>query len=116
MNDREIACRGGSSSRGKRLRGRHLALVVALLTLGVAAFPAAALAFQPFIAVAPSATPSMTSASLNASIYPYGSETHYHWDLGTSTSYGTQVPVGGASAGSARLPRDRQRQPNRDRA
>jgi hypothetical protein len=104
MNDREISCRGGSSSREKRLRGRHIALFAALLTLGAAAFPSAALALQPFIYTGPTATPSMTTASLNASIYPYGSETHYHWDLGTSTSYGTEVPVGGASAGSAPYP------------
>lgn len=104
MNDREIACRGGSSSREKRLRGRHIALFAALLTLGAAAFPSAALAFQPFIYISPTATPSMTSASLNASIYPYGSETHYHWDLGTSTNYSAEVPVGGASAGSAPYP------------
>jgi hypothetical protein len=34
-----------------------------------------------------------TSAALEAQIDPNGSETHYHFEYGSSTSYGTSVPI-----------------------
>jgi sugar lactone lactonase YvrE len=41
-----------------------------------------------------------TSADLNARINPGGSDTTYHFEYGTSTSYGTSVPVPDADIGS----------------
>ncbi len=39
------------------------------------------------------------AATLQASIDPQGEETTYHFEYGTSTSYGTSVPIPDASAG-----------------
>jgi phosphodiesterase/alkaline phosphatase D-like protein len=50
------------------------------------------------------ATPGMTNATLNATIYPYGADTQYHFEYGTTTSYGTSVPVPAGDAGSAAYP------------
>jgi alpha-tubulin suppressor-like RCC1 family protein len=41
-------------------------------------------------------------ATLQASIDPQGQETTYHFEYGTSTSYGTSVPIPDASAGSGK--------------
>src|SRR5262249_52884215 len=41
-----------------------------------------------------------TAATLNGVVDPQGSETTYHFEYGTSTSYGTSVPVPSASVGS----------------
>jgi hypothetical protein len=41
-----------------------------------------------------------TSATLNSSITPDGAETSYHFEYGTTTSYGTKVPVPDARLGS----------------
>jgi hypothetical protein len=45
-----------------------------------------------------------TKAELNASINPEGLPSTYHFDFGTSTSYGTILPVPDAPAGSGVLP------------
>lgn len=56
--------------------------------------------------VAPLATSSAatavtsTGATLNGSINPEGAATTYQFDYGTSSSYGSVVPAGGASGGS----------------
>ena len=39
-------------------------------------------------------------AALHGTVNPQGSETTYHFEYGMSTSYGSDVPVSGASAGS----------------
>ena len=41
-----------------------------------------------------------TTATLNGSVNPNGSSTTYHFDYGTTTSYGSQSPAVDASAGS----------------
>ena len=39
-------------------------------------------------------------AKLNGTVYPRGSETHYHFDYGTTTSYGTSTSASSAGAGT----------------
>jgi phosphodiesterase/alkaline phosphatase D-like protein len=41
-----------------------------------------------------------TEATLNAAVNPNGSETTYQFEYGTTTSYGSKVPVTGKSAGA----------------
>jgi phosphodiesterase/alkaline phosphatase D-like protein len=41
-----------------------------------------------------------TTATLNGSVNPNGSSTTYHFDYGTTTSYGSQSPAADADAGS----------------
>jgi len=97
----------GEISRIAATRRRVGRAVLGALVLGVAmaAFPA----FAGAIVLAPllgpvSATPSMTGATLNATIYPYGADTHYRFEYGTTSSYGTSVPVPDGDAGSAAYP------------
>jgi hypothetical protein len=75
------------------------------MALALAAFPA----FSGAVTLAPllgpvTATPSMTGATLNATIYPYGADTRYRFEYGPTSSYGTSVPVPDGDAGSAPYP------------
>ncbi len=54
----------------------------------------------PAVAVAPVTSISRHEVSLRGSVNPQGLETHYHFEYGPSTSYGTSVPASEASAGS----------------
>ena len=42
--------------------------------------------------------------TLKGTIYPYELDTHYHFEYGTSTSYGTNAPIPDADAGSTNGP------------
>ena len=44
------------------------------------------------------------SADLSATVNPQGIDTHYHFEYGTSTAYGSSAPVAEADLGSANLP------------
>jgi hypothetical protein len=87
--------------RGNRLLSLVLLGVLASAMLG--ASPATAGAFAPFLGPV-SATPSMAGATLKATVYPYGLDTHYRFEYGTTTAYGTSVPVPDGDAGSAAYP------------
>lgn len=43
-----------------------------------------------------------TEATLNGTVNPEGAETKYHFEYGTTTAYGTSVPVPDANAGAGR--------------
>lgn len=97
----------GATSTIAAVRRRTARAVLGALALGVAmaAFPA----FAGAIVLAPllgpvSATPSMSGATLNVTIYPYGADTRYRFEYGPTTSYGTSVPVPDGDAGSAAYP------------
>ncbi|HEX4465110.1 MAG TPA: hypothetical protein VH042_10770 [Solirubrobacterales bacterium] len=51
-----------------------------------------------------SATPSNGGATLKATVYPYGLDTHYRFEYGATSTYGTSVPVPDGDAGSAAYP------------
>lgn len=93
--------------RPDRRRGRHLArrivLLASLAVIALAALPSTAAAFAPLLGPV-TATPSSNGATLEATIYPYGLDTHYHFEYGPTTSYGTSVPVPDGDAGSAAYP------------
>jgi hypothetical protein len=78
-------------------------LLGALASLLLAAFPPTASAFAPLLGPV-SATPASGGATLKATIYPYGLDTHYRFEYGTTTAYGTSVPVPEGDAGSAAYP------------
>jgi uncharacterized protein YegP (UPF0339 family) len=92
---------GAVSTRAGRLHAIGRAIACASIAiLAFAAFPSMAAATQPYVAGA-SATPSSTGANLNATIYPYGLDTTYHYEYGTTASYGINVPMPDADAGSS---------------
>ncbi len=92
---------------------RHLRGAAARLTLAVA-ICASLVATAAFAATASAATepeipPIVTTGpavavaggfTLNATIYTYSLDTHYHFEYGTTTAYGTNVPVPDADAGT----------------
>jgi hypothetical protein len=80
-----------------------LAVLGALTSVLLGAFPAAAGAFAPLLGPV-SATPTASGATFNATVYPYGLDTHYRFEYGPTTAYGTSVPVPDGDAGSAAYP------------
>lgn len=54
----------------------------------------------PLAETRPAATASETSATLAGEVGPQGLESSYHFEYGTSTTYGTDVPVPDAAAGT----------------
>src|ERR1700754_370600 len=85
-------------SRGRRVAG--LLGVVAVVG-AIASLPAtaAALGYYP-----PTASPAVQTATvfeLKGNVYDYGGTTTYHFEYGTSTAYGTSVPMPDAEAGTA---------------
>lgn len=105
MNRLGIVCVDGKNSNRsqRRDRARLLALLGAVASLLLAALPSAASAFVPLLG-ATSATPTSSGATLKATIYPYGLDTHYRFEYGTTTSYGASAPVPEGDAGSAPYP------------
>lgn len=105
MNGLTAARAQGKRSDRRQRRSTALPLVLlAILTVAMlGAFPPAAGAFPPFLGPV-SATPATTGATLKATVYPYGLDTHYRFEYGTTTAYGTSVPVPDGDAGSAAYP------------
>jgi len=54
----------------------------------------------PWVSTNPATQIASTSATLTGSVTPVGTPTTYHFDYGTSASYGSSAPVPDASAGS----------------
>jgi hypothetical protein len=76
---------------------------VAVFALAVSPALAGAVTLAPLLGQV-TATPSTTGATLNATIYPYGAETHYRFEYGPTSSYGTSVPVPDGDVGAAAYP------------
>jgi hypothetical protein len=83
------------------------------MTLGVAAVAAvlaiagpAAAASKPTVATSAATAVAQTSATLHASINPQGQATTWHFQFGTTTSYGGQTGPGSAGAGTTAVKRD----------
>jgi phosphodiesterase/alkaline phosphatase D-like protein len=93
----------GEGGWARRDRSRLLVLLGVLAAALLGAFPAVADAFAPLLGPA-SATPSEEGASLKAVVYPYGLETHYRFEYGATTAYGTSVPLPEGDAGSVAYP------------
>ena len=105
MNNKATACSGGAARnrRGAGRLARRVTLVASIAALAMGVAPSLAQAIAPYVSSS-SASPSATGATLNASIYPYGADTHYHFEYGTTTAYGTSVPMPEGDAGSAAYP------------
>jgi hypothetical protein len=104
MSEMQTRDRDDGSSRLRRHRGRAVRWLVAaaLSPLALAAFPgpAAAIINAPPLVIPKPAVQTSGGFELNGSVDPYGLDTHYHFEYGTTTSYGTNVPVPDADAGS----------------
>jgi predicted lipoprotein with Yx(FWY)xxD motif len=71
------------------------------MTFALAVFPGSAAAFTgaPIVETDP-AVQVAGGFDLKGTVNPYGLDTHYHFEYGTTTSYGTDVPMPEADAGS----------------
>lgn len=58
----------------------------------------------PAVMTLPASTVGQTTATLNGSVNPNGVATSYHFDYGTSTSYGTSTPTQSAGSGTSSQP------------
>jgi predicted lipoprotein with Yx(FWY)xxD motif len=67
----------------------------------MASLPATAAAIVYYPPTASPAVQTATGFELKGNVYNYGGTTTYHFEYGTSTAYGTSVPVPDAEAGSA---------------
>jgi hypothetical protein len=107
MSSRETPRRRGAASNSSVGLGRtrRTAICASIATAALAAFPALASAITSTpLLTGVSATPSSGGASLNATIYPYGLDTHYRFEYGPTAIYGTSIPVPDADVGSAAYP------------
>jgi len=104
MSEMQISDRIDWSSRLGSRRGRALRWLTATAfpILALAAFPgpAAAIINAPPLVNPKPAVQTAGGFELKGSVDPYGLDTHYHFEYGTTTSYGTDVPVPDADAGS----------------
>jgi predicted lipoprotein with Yx(FWY)xxD motif len=106
MRHLEAPCEGNAQIRHDR-RGAAVRIAVgtSLAALILAAFPALSSAFMAAPIV--EANPAVQVAGgfdLRGTIYPYELDTHYHFEYGTTTAYGTSVPVPEGDAGSTNGP------------
>jgi hypothetical protein len=85
-------------------RGRTVlwlaAAPLSALALVVFPAPAAAIINAPPLVTPKPAVQTAEGFELKGSVDPYGMDTHYHFEYGTTTSYGTNVPVPDADVGS----------------
>jgi predicted lipoprotein with Yx(FWY)xxD motif len=86
---------GGVARAARRL---GLLGLLTLVPLAIFASPAAAVIAPVIVNKAPTAVTG--GIELHATIYTYESDTHYHFEYGTTTAYGTSVPVPDADAGT----------------
>jgi hypothetical protein len=100
---------GGPGPRSRRRLAAKALLCTSVVAFACAALPSLAAAsvyptLEPLV-VGTSATPTSNGAKLTATVYPYGAETHYYFEYGTNTSYGTDVPMApGVNLGAAEYP------------
>jgi predicted lipoprotein with Yx(FWY)xxD motif len=101
MSDLEPLCPRDARRARRRLVAR-VAACASLVALAFAAFANPAAAVAPYVAGV-SATPVTGGFNLKGTIYPYNLDTTYHFELGTTTSYGTNVPTPDADAGAGSI-------------
>ena len=105
MRERQAQYRGAARSVHLTRRGfaARATICTALSALALGAFsgPAAAVINLPPLVNVKPAVQTAGGFELKGSIDPYGLDTHYHFEYGTTTNYGTSVPVPDADAGSA---------------
>jgi predicted lipoprotein with Yx(FWY)xxD motif len=104
MSNLETPCptaTGPARSAGRRL-ATWAALSLSLVAGAVFAAPASAVEPEiPPVVEANPAVPGAGSYTLEGTIYTYSLDTHYHFEYGTTTAYGTSIPVPDADAGTA---------------
>ncbi len=83
-------------------RRRHIAglLGVTAVVGALAALPGTAAAIVYYPPTASPAVPTASGFELKGNVYDYGGTTTYHFEYGTTTAYGTSVPVPDATAGT----------------
>ena len=68
--------------------------------------PTSAGAIAPTVTTLPADTVTATTANINATINPNGARTTYHFEWGTSTSYGNTVPIPDGTLSAATTPQN----------
>jgi predicted lipoprotein with Yx(FWY)xxD motif len=86
--------------------GARMAIAGAICAalIAVASLTSTALAAEPEIPPVVTTSPAVAVSggyTLKGTIYTYSLDTHYHFEYGTTTAYGTNVPVPDADAGTS---------------
>lgn len=89
----------GQNASGARGLGGRLGLLGALTVMPLAFLPSPAAAVIAPIVQTSAPVAVSGGFELRGKIYTYESDTHYHFEYGTTTAYGTSVPVPDADAG-----------------
>lgn len=105
MRVRQAQQRGAArivSSTRRDFAARAMLTVTALSAVALGALPgsAAAIINAPPLVNPKPAVQISGGYELKGSVDPYGLDTHYHFEYGTTTIYGTDVPIPDADAGS----------------
>lgn len=95
----EVKNRDRGRGRGMARNLRRLGLLTALTLLPTAVFAGPAAAVIKPIAQTSAPAAVAGGVELRGRIYTYESDTHYHFEYGTTTAYGTSVPVPEGDAG-----------------
>jgi streptogramin lyase len=85
---------------GGRQRVNFLASIFALALISAMAFPGLANAESPGVTTEAAGEVTPVTATLHGKVNPHGFATTYRFEYGTTTSYGTNIPVPDKSAGS----------------
>ncbi len=81
-------------------RFRWVALLVATALCALGSIPASAVASPPTATTEAATAVGYEQATLKGTVNPEGSETSYWFEYGTTTAYGTKIPVLPESVGS----------------
>jgi predicted lipoprotein with Yx(FWY)xxD motif len=98
-----IAAEGRAGGEGRRHRppGARLLGIGLLAALAIALHPGAASATVLYPPLAGPAVRTAAGFELTGTVYPYGNDTTWHFEYGTTTAYGQSAPVPDADAGTA---------------
>jgi hypothetical protein len=97
--DQGAALSARQTRQGLAIRAASCA-ALSILALALVPGLSGAVGLPPLIQIKPAVQIS-GGVELKGRIHPYGLDTHYHFEYGTTTSYGTSVPIPEADAGSA---------------
>ena len=99
--------RGPNDMKGRRSMGFKsrgvLAVLVAILAMSAIVATAAWASGSPFVETKPARSVSKTEALLNGVVDPNGAETKYHFEYGTTTSYGKSTAEVSIGSGTSNL-------------
>jgi predicted lipoprotein with Yx(FWY)xxD motif len=101
MKSLRIEHRGSGGDRRHRRSPARLIGIALLAALALAVFPSGAGAAPIYPPMTGSAVKTADGFELKGTVYPYGYDTTWHFEYGTTTAYSQSAPIPDADAGTA---------------